>query len=55
MERCKDAEKQIYGGFLEAYYEWKEKADKDPEWGDAHPLVFKVEKGDKNNLVVSRR
>lgn len=51
----KDAEDQIYGGFLEAYYEWKEKADKDPAWGEAHPLVFTVEKTEGNNLVISRQ
>ena len=50
----KDAEEQVYGGFLKAYYEWKEKADKDPAWGEAHPLAFTVEKTDGNNLVVRK-
>ena len=34
----------MYKGFLEAYYKWKERADKDPDWKEKHPLVFEVEK-----------
>lgn len=49
-----NAEKEIYGGFLEAYYDWKEKADKDPEWGAEHPLQFHIDKGEDNRLTISR-
>lgn len=38
------AEELVYKGFLEAYYKWKERADKDPDWKEKHPLVFEVEK-----------
>ena len=40
------AEEMIYGGFLSAYHRWKEKADRDPQWGKSHPLIFEVEKSD---------
>lgn len=51
----KDAEDQIYGGFLKTYYEWKEKADKDPAWGEEHPLAFTVEKTKENNFVIRKK
>lgn len=38
------AEEEIHGRFLEAYYQWKEKADKDPGWGERHPLKFEVDR-----------
>lgn len=38
------AEREIHGGFVEAYYAWKEKADETPGWGEAHPLIFEVNK-----------
>ena len=38
------AEELVYKGFLKAYYKWKERADKDPDWKEKHPLVFEVEK-----------
>lgn len=38
------AEEIIYGGFLSAYHQWKEKADHDPQWGRDNPLIFEVEK-----------
>ena len=38
------AEELVYKGFLEAYDKWKERADKDPDWKEKHPLVFEVEK-----------
>lgn len=39
-----EAEKMIHEGFLEAYYQWKKKAEEDPEWGETHPLLFEVGK-----------
>lgn len=39
-----EAEGKIYEGFLNAYYKWKERADKDPKWASNHPLVFDVSK-----------
>ena len=39
-----EAEDLIHNGFLEAYYEWKDHADLDPQWGREHPLSFQVEK-----------
>ena len=38
------AEQEIHGGFIKAYYAWKEKADEMPGWGEAHPLIFEVDK-----------
>lgn len=45
------AEEQIHGGFLKAYYEWKEQADANPRWGEENPLDFRVEK-DGNSLRI---
>ncbi len=47
-----EAEELIYGGFVDAYRRWKERADADPEWGEGHPLVFEVEK--KNGRLTIR-
>ena len=49
-----EAEKKIQRGFLDAYYEWKERADRDPEWGKDNPLVFEVEKKD-GGLFINRQ
>lgn len=35
-----EAEHLMHDGFIEAYYEWKKKADADPEWGKGHPFRF---------------
>ncbi len=47
------AEKQIHGGFVEAYSLWEKKAEADPQWGKEHPCIFEVEKT-KNNQVHIR-
>ena len=46
------AEEMIHGGFVKAYYAWKQKADEDPEWGEENPLVFEVDK--KNGGLTVR-
>ncbi len=38
------AEHLLHDGFVEAWHAWKEKADKDPEWGKQHPLKFEVDR-----------
>lgn len=48
-----EAEEIIHNGFLEAYYQWKKKADMDPKWRESHPLIYEVEKKD-GRLVVNR-
>lgn len=48
-----EAEELIHGGFLRAWHEWKERADKDPRWGKEHPLRFEVEKKDGGLEVLS--
>ena len=40
-----EAEKKIHGEFVRQYRKWKERADGDAEWGKAHPLTFRVQKG----------
>lgn len=39
-----EAEEQIHGGFLDAYYRWNRQAEADPAWGRSHPLLFEAEK-----------
>ncbi len=38
------AEELVHDGFVHAYRAWKEKADRDPEWAEDHPLHFEVKK-----------
>ena len=38
------AEEQLHDGFVSSYYEWKERADVDPEWAKQHPFVYDVDK-----------
>lgn len=52
VEARLEAEKLIHEGFLNAYYQWKEKAEKDPVWAKTHPLVFEVGKTD-SGLVIT--
>lgn len=37
-----NAEHLLHDGFVETYYEWKEKADADPEWAKEHPMSYNV-------------
>ena len=37
------AEHLLYDRFIEAYYEWKQRADEDPEWGKNNPLKFEAD------------
>lgn len=48
-----EAEEKVYTGFLKKYHEWKEHADHDPKWGQAHPLIFDVEKINGELTVVT--
>lgn len=47
------AENKVHQGFVEAYYNWKENADKDPAWAKEHPFVFEVEKRDGEIIVTT--
>ena len=38
------AEQVLYEGFLKAWHQWKEHADRDPAWARENPLTFDVEK-----------
>ena len=38
------AEELVHDGFVHAYRAWKEKADRDPEVAEDHPLHFEVRK-----------
>lgn len=49
------AENKVHQGFVEAYYNWKENADKDPAWAKEHPFVFEVEKRDGEIIVTIGR
>lgn len=48
-----ETEKQIHGGFLNAYHSWKQQAAKDPAWGEANPLYFEVEKVDGKIQIIT--
>ena len=38
VEARLEAEKNIYGEFLELYHEWEKKSSDDPEWARRHPF-----------------
>lgn len=46
------AEEEIHGRFLEAYYQWKQKAEEDPGWGKRNPLKFEVGRKDGELVVL---
>lgn len=39
-----EAEDQIHGGFVQAYYKWRERAEADSQWAHSNPLIFDVDK-----------
>ncbi len=39
-----NAERLIHEGFCDAWHKWKAKADSDPAWASANPLIFNVDK-----------
>ena len=45
VEMRLNAEHLIHDKFVEAYYEWKEKSDQDPEWGEKNALNFNIDWG----------
>ena len=49
-----DAEKVIHDGFLKAYYEWKRKAEQNPEWAKEHKLKFDVVKENGKLIVIEQ-
>ena len=42
VEARLEAEKNIYGEFLELYHEWEKKSSDDPEWARRHPFSVSV-------------
>lgn len=51
VKKRMEAEKTVHDGFVQAYYKWKEQADRDPQWAVSHPLDFEVEKKDGSLAV----
>ncbi len=51
----KKAEDTLYGGFLDFYGQWKQKAEADPEWAKENPVsvtVSRTETGDLRILML---
>ena len=48
-----EAEDLIHNGFLKDYQLWKKKADENPEWAEANPFVFDVEKKSGRIEIIS--
>ena len=44
VEARLEAERQLHGSFLKAYYEWKERAERNPGWEEENPFYFRVRK-----------
>lgn len=53
VEARLEAEEQIHGGFLTAYYRWNRQAEEDPAWGKSNPLLFEVEKVDGEIRIMT--
>ncbi|HJA65414.1 MAG TPA: transcriptional regulator [Candidatus Mediterraneibacter cottocaccae] len=49
----KEAEEMIHGGFVQAYRRWQKKAEADPVWKEANPLIFEVEM-EKGTLQIRK-
>lgn len=51
VEARLNAEKELYGEFLERYHEWEKQSSKNPEWAREHPFEMAIsdkwETGDK--------
>lgn len=43
VEMRLNAEHLIHDKFVKAYYEWKKRADQDPEWGAENPLKIEID------------
>ncbi len=39
-----EAEKTLHDGFVNAYYQWQEKAQENPVWAENNPLIYDVER-----------
>lgn len=50
-----NVEHEIHDGFAAAYRAWDAKAQADPGWGEAHPLVYEVEKRSGVLTVLTNR
>lgn len=46
------AETVLHDGFIKAYYQWKEQADKDSDWRDKNPFHFKVKKMEHGFVIL---
>ncbi|MCD8126759.1 MAG: hypothetical protein LUD82_04575 [Clostridiales bacterium] len=46
------AEQQLHVEFLEHYKKWKARADADPAWGEANPVVAQVVQKDKHDFEL---
>ena len=49
-----EAEKLVHDGFVQAYREWTEKREENPEWAKEHPLIFEVEQREDRSLAIRR-
>lgn len=52
VEVRKKAEREIHEAFVEKYHEWEKRREKDPEWGENNPLIFRVEKEPGNSYRI---
>lgn len=53
VEARMKAEELLHNRFVDSYYSWKDKADKDPDWAKQHPFVFEVEQVDQTFRITT--
>lgn len=53
VEARLEIEHLIHDGFVQAYYDWKKKAEQDKVWADENPLQFEVERRNGDLYVVN--
>lgn len=39
-----EAEETLHEGFVNAYYQWQERAQENPDWAEDNPLIYEVER-----------
>lgn len=53
VEARLEIEHLIHDGFVQAYYDWKKKAEQDEVWAEENPLQFEVERRNGDLYVIN--
>lgn len=48
------AEEIIHGGFIQAYREWQQRSEADPDWGKNHSFRYEVDQTEDHKFIIRR-